>query len=180
MSSCAQTQPTQPAAPSGSTEEPTKESQGVTPTEEVVEKVAEKKENNFVYSSGTEPLTFDPQFITDVNTARASVHIHESLLTWDENSNIVPKLALSWTTSEDGLTLTFKLREGVTFHDGTPFNAEAVKYNIDRMQNPETASPRASTIASISKVEVLGEFEVAITTSEPFGPLLSVLSTYNL
>lgn len=135
--------------------------------------------NDFVFAVGTEPTTFDVHFITDVNTARANVQIYETLVR-NVGTTIEPWLAESWTTSEDELTWTFKLREGVTFHDGTPFNAEAVKYNIERLQDPSVGSPRASTVDMITKVEVISEYEVALSTDEPYGPMLGQISNYNL
>lgn len=135
--------------------------------------------NDFVFAVGTEPTTFDVHFITDVNTARANVQIYETLVR-NVGTSIVPWLAESWTTSEDELTWTFKLQEGVTFHDGTPFNAEAVKYNIERLRNPEVGAPRASTVDMFTDVEVISEYEIAISTAEPYGPMLGQISNYNL
>ena len=139
-----------------------------------------EKSNEFVYAAGTEPTTFDPHFITDVNTARAAMQIFETLVTWNEDSKIVPLLAESWTTSEDNKTWTFKLKEGVKFHDGAPFNAEAVKYNFERILSPEVASPRKSSADMVEKVEVVSEYEVNITTKEPAGAFLAQLTNYNL
>lgn len=136
--------------------------------------------NNFVYAAGTEPTTFDPQFITDVNTARATMQIFETLVRWDENANIAPLLAESWTTSDDGLAWTFKLREGVTFHDGTPFNAEAAAYTFERILAEETGSPRRTAAEQISEIRVDSEYELTLITFEPFGAFLPQLTNYNL
>ena len=136
--------------------------------------------NDFVYAAGTEPGTLDPQFVTDVNTARAVVQIFENLVRWDENFEIVPFLAKSWEVSDDNKTWTFKLQEGVKFHDGAPFNAEAVKYNFERLFDPDVASPRKSVASMIDKVNVLGEYEVSLSTKEPFGAFLAQLTSYNL
>ena len=92
----------------------------------------------------------------------------------------VPALATEWSTSEDGRTWTFRLREGVKFHDGADFNAEAVKYNFERILDPEIGSPRRSMIEMVEKVEVVDEYTVAITTKTPFGPFLAQISSYNL
>lgn len=135
--------------------------------------------NDFVFAVGTEPTTFDVHFITDVNTARANVQIYETLVR-NVGTSIEPWLAESWSVSDDELTWTFKLREGVTFHDGTPFNAEAVKYNIERLQNPDVGAPRASTVDMITRVEVVSEYEVALCTDEPYGPMLGQVSNYNM
>ncbi len=136
--------------------------------------------NHFVYAAGTEPSTLDPHFVTDVNTARATVQIYENLVTRNIEGEIVGVLAEEWDTSEDGLSWTFKLREGVLFHDGTPFNAEAVKFNIDRILDKDTKSPRITMFEMISEVEVLGEYEVKITTEYVFSPFLAQLCGYNL
>ncbi|MBK0399441.1 ABC transporter substrate-binding protein [Limibaculum sp. M0105] len=85
---------------------------------------------------------------------------------------IIPQLATGWSWSEDGKTLTMQLREGVTFHDGTPFDAEAVKANIDRSQNlPE--SRRKSEVKSITGVEVTGPHEVQFSLADPDATLLA-------
>ena len=89
--------------------------------------------------------------------------------------DFVPQLATEWSWSDDGLQLTMQLREGVTFHDGTPFNAEAVVANIDRSQNlPE--SRRQSELASVTGVEATGEYEVVFSLENPDATLLAQLS----
>jgi len=88
---------------------------------------------------------------------------------------IVPELATEWSWSSDETELTMTLREGVVFHDGTPFNADAVVYNIERSQNlPE--SRRKSEVASITGIEAVDEFTVRITLAEPDATLLAQLS----
>ena len=88
---------------------------------------------------------------------------------------IVPQLATEWNWSADGKELTMKLREGVKFHDGTPFNAEAVVYDIERaMTLPE--SRRKSELKSVDKVEATGEYEVKFTLKNPDVTLLASLS----
>src|SRR5262245_17650871 len=80
-----------------------------------------------------EPVNLDPAQVTDLNSNRVGRRIAETLVMFpDESTQIVPGLAESWTISKDGLHYTFKLRKGVTFHDGTPLNAEAVKDSIER------------------------------------------------
>jgi len=88
---------------------------------------------------------------------------------------IIPQLATGWSWSDDGKTLTMDLREGVVFHDGTPFNAEAVKANIERSKNlPE--SRRKSEVKSIESVEVSGPYQVKMTLSAPDATLLAQLA----
>jgi peptide/nickel transport system substrate-binding protein len=139
-----------------------------------------KSGGTLVYATGTDALTLDPQFVTDVPTSRAVMQIHETLVEYDQNMNIIPCLAESWTTSPDRLTWTFKLKKGIKFHDGTPFNAEAVKYTFDRIVDPATASPRKSTLVMVKEVKVVDEYTVAITTNKPFAPLLAQLTAYNI
>ncbi|WJY21530.1 ABC transporter substrate-binding protein [Fontisubflavum oceani] len=85
---------------------------------------------------------------------------------------IIPQLATGWEWSDDGLQLTMTLREGVVFHDGTAFNAEAVAANIDRSQNlPE--SRRKSELGSITGVEVVDDYTIAFTLGAPDATLLA-------
>src|SRR5438034_1315317 len=86
-----------------------------------------------------EPVNLDPAQVTDLNSNRVGRRVVETLVTFpDESTQIVPGLAeSSWTISKDGLQYTFKLRSGVAFHDGTPLNAEAVKFSIERQINTE-------------------------------------------
>jgi peptide/nickel transport system substrate-binding protein len=83
-------------------------------------------------------------------------------------------LAKSYDVSDDDLVYTFHLRDGIKFHDGTEFNAEAVKYNLDRYQ--EEDSVRSTEVEAIESVEVVGEYTVRVTLSEPFAPFLAVLT----
>lgn len=88
---------------------------------------------------------------------------------------IIPQLATGWEWSDDGKVLTMQLRQGVTFHDGTAFDAEAVKANIERSKElPE--SRRKSEVESIASTEVTGEHEIAITLSAPDATLLAQLA----
>ncbi|HEY8525287.1 MAG TPA: ABC transporter substrate-binding protein [Acidimicrobiales bacterium] len=95
--------------------------------------------------------------------------IYERLLTFapteDGGIELAPQLATDWETSEDGLSLTFELREGVTFHDGTPFDAEAVKANLERATGPD--STVAGALASIESIEVVDEHTVALHLAHP-------------
>jgi peptide/nickel transport system substrate-binding protein len=85
----------------------------------------------------------DPHASTTWNTFRVLMHVFEGFVAEDltrddvEQPPLVPALAESWEISDDGLTYTFNLRKGVTFHDGTEFNADAVKFNMDRMLDPD-------------------------------------------
>ncbi len=88
---------------------------------------------------------------------------------------IIPQLATSWTTSDDGTAITMQLREGVVFHDGTPFNAEAVAANIERSQTLDE-SRRKSEVQSITSTEVTGEYEIVLNLAGPDATLMAQLA----
>lgn len=138
--------------------------------------LSRKAEDNLFYATSTEPLGLDPALVDDNDSGNLTCNIYESLLRFkDENTDVEPCLAESWTVSEDGLVYTFKLRQGVKFHDGTPFNAEAVKFNIDR-QMPENLVPKMSyaplVYGDVVKSEVIDEYTIAITLKKRSTPFL--------
>jgi ABC-type transport system substrate-binding protein len=102
--------------------------------------------------------------------------VYDNLVRFTETMAIEPQLATEWSTSADGRTWTFKLRRGVTFHDGTPFNADAVVFDVERQIDPKgnaSNRPLWDPIASVKKVD---DFTVAITTHKPYGALLNTLA----
>lgn len=103
--------------------------------------------------------------------------VYDTLVYQDKAGKIVPGLATAWQVSDDGLRYEFDLREGVSFHDGTPFNAAAVKFNFDRINAIGPKSQKAaSLIADVSGVEVLAPTKVAIILKEANGGFLFNLS----
>ncbi len=89
-----------------------------------------------VYGKAKDPVTLDSGDTTDGESSAVTVNLYEPLIRFkQEKTDVEPALAESWTTSADKLTWTFKLRKGVLFHDQTPFNAEAVKFNYDRQKD---------------------------------------------
>lgn len=133
-------------------------------------------QSRLVVVSGTDAVTLDAHHITDSPSATVVEHVVETLLEWLPDGRIVPKLAESYTTSDDGRVWTLKLREGIFFHDGTPFNAEAVKYNIERIIDPNNAVTFAFLVDSITSVEVVDEYTVRFVTDEPFAPMINHLT----
>ncbi|HTP82645.1 MAG TPA: ABC transporter substrate-binding protein [Alphaproteobacteria bacterium] len=99
----------------------------------------------------------------------------DKLVDIDENLKIVPQLATSWEWSADNKALTMKLRQGVTFQDGEPFNAEAVKFNIERHKTMP-GSNRKAELALVSGVDVVDPYTVRLDLSAPFAPLLATLA----
>lgn len=122
--------------------------------------------NEFTFVMGTEPTTMDVHFCTDAATSRILLQVHETLFKWDkESKTVIPWLVETSTESDDGLSWTFKLKEGIKFHDGTDFNAEAVKYNFERLLNPDTGSSKASALSGVTSIEAPSEYEVKINLS---------------
>ncbi len=123
-----------------------------------------------------DPPTMDPHRSGTVVDRHVYQNLYDKLVDTDQNLTIVPMLATSWTISRDGKTVTFKLRQGVRFHDGTPFNAEAVKYNVERMQDPKFPSARRAEIGPIERVSVVDPSTVQFHLEKPYSPLLYVLT----
>jgi peptide/nickel transport system substrate-binding protein len=101
-------------------------------------------------------------------------NIYEPLVTLDAKLGIKPGLAESWT-QPDAKTLVFKLRRGVKFHDGTDFNAEAAKFNFERMKN-EPKSVRKGEVANIDTVEVVDSHTIKVNLKKPDAALLATLT----
>ena len=99
----------------------------------------------------------------------------DKLFDIDENLSIVPQLALSHETSEDGKTVTIKLRQGVKFHDGETMDAAAVKASLDRHMNMP-GSFRKPELAAVEKVEVADASTVLLHLKAPFSPLIAQLA----
>ncbi|HYH32804.1 MAG TPA: ABC transporter substrate-binding protein, partial [Pseudonocardia sp.] len=89
-----------------------------------------------VFGAPGAPDNFDPLFAQDGETFRPARQMYDTLITHElGTSNLAPALATDWSSNPEGTEWTFTLREGVTFHDGTPFNGEAVCFNFERWNN---------------------------------------------
>jgi ABC-type transport system substrate-binding protein len=102
--------------------------------------------------------------------------IYDTLVAFNEKMAIVPELATGWSVSKDGLTWTFRLRRGVVFHDGTPFDADAVVFDIQRQIDPNVNKSNRPLWDPISGARKIDDYTVAITTKKPFGALLNSLA----
>lgn len=101
---------------------------------------------------------------------------YESLVRWDYVSlEPLPALAESWDISDDGLTYTFYLRDGVKFHNGEELEADDVKFSLERIQNPDSGSIHTVLMSPIESVEVVDDLTVVFHLNTPFSPLLSHL-----
>lgn len=119
--------------------------------------------------------SLDPAHTTAGVSFQVFTNIYDTLIAYDMDLGYEGILAESWEISEDGTEYTFKLREGITFHDGTDLNAEAVKFNFDRLMLPETNAPAAGWITPLSETQVIDELTFKFVLSEPFSPLLGNL-----
>ena len=135
-----------------------------------------------------EPVTMDPPQITDLNSARITKRIFEGLVGQELGSyKLVPGLAQSWEISRDGLTYTFKLRPNVKFHDGTPFNAEAVRFCFERQLNDKSPYYATGTypyvksfLGNIAGVEVVDPLTLQIKLKAQLAPFLQYLAHQSL
>lgn len=123
-----------------------------------------------------EPDLLDPTLARTLVGRIVFVSICEKLYDVDQDLNLVPQLAAELPeVSEDGLTMTIPIREGVSFADGTPLDAEAVKTSLDRHRELE-GSARAAELTSVESVTVVDELTVEVTLNAPFAPLTAVLA----
>jgi peptide/nickel transport system substrate-binding protein len=129
------------------------------------------------YARNIDAKTLDPHFSVQWSERYVLYAVFNTLVGLDKDFKVVPELAESWSTSEDGKAISFKLRSGVRFHDGTSFDAAAVKWNLDRILNAENRSPLRSLIGPyIASIAVVDPQAVRIDLTAPFRPLLAALA----
>jgi peptide/nickel transport system substrate-binding protein len=127
------------------------------------------------FSSDTK--TLDPTFSIQWSERQVLYLIYNTLIRTGQGFTLNPELAKSWEVSDDGLRIVFKLQEGVKFHDGTDFDAEAAKWNLDRRLDESVGSPqRKQLLPVIKSIEVVDKYTFAINLKEPFPPLLGFLA----
>ena len=136
---------------------------------------------DLVIAMGAEPENLDPLKMMSAPAATVAEHVVENLIYLAEDGTLKPALAESWEPAADGLSWFLYLREGVAFHDGEPFNAEAVKYNLDRFMakgdfEGEEAAVFAFLLGRVTEVEVVDEYTVQIHLDNIFAPIASHLS----
>jgi 4-phytase/acid phosphatase/peptide/nickel transport system substrate-binding protein len=131
--------------------------------------LAQKKGGTLTVGVELDIPGFDPLKVGVYDTSAniAASLILETLVGLDDNGKAKPKLAVSWSNSDDFKTWTFKLRPDVKFHDGTPFNAAAVKFNFDRQKDPKNNCRCAFYIANILSVEAKDDLTAVYTLKDP-------------
>lgn len=131
---------------------------------------SESASGDIVLSLPSDAVSLDPHGSNDSPSEKVRSHVFEGLVTQDENLEIAPELATDWEQVDD-TTWRFTLRDDVTFHDGSPFNAEVAKANLDRLLDPSRSSTRAFVLEMIEEVNALDDQTLEIVTEYPFAPL---------
>jgi peptide/nickel transport system substrate-binding protein len=119
--------------------------------------------------------TLDPHGVNDLYSSQVRRQVYDTLVEQAEDFEFQPGLAERWTQIDD-LTWEFALRPGVTFHNGDTLTASDVKFTLDRLRDPATASPSAFLVGFIDEVEVVDELTVRVVTEYPFAPIVAHLS----
>lgn len=132
-------------------------------------------------------ISLDPAITIEIESFKVTVNLYDNLVKYEKKGGkIIPSLAESWKTSEDGLTWVFKLRKNVKFHDGTDFDAHSVQFNFERWMNAD--NPYHTGYFSywsynfrgfpgiVKSVTALSDYSVEIVLTEPYAPFLSTLT----
>jgi peptide/nickel transport system substrate-binding protein len=133
-------------------------------------------------------ISLDPGNTTDMDSVKVTVNIFETLVKYEKDGKeIIPGLATSWKSSEDGLTWIFRLRQGVKFHDGTDFNAKAVEFNFQRWMDVDNPYHNGQFSywnyvfggfpGFVKSVTALSDYSVEIKLNKPYAPFINTLAT---
>jgi peptide/nickel transport system substrate-binding protein len=125
--------------------------------------------DRIVFAASADATTLDPHNTTDTESDQVIMMVFETLIGFDDQMKIVPRLAERWEVAPDGTTWTFHLRDGVTFHDGTPLDAAAVAASFARVLDPVAAHKRLTLFSMIDRVETVDPRTVRFVTKYPFG-----------
>lgn len=148
----------------------------------------QQSENALIFGKPKDAVTLDPADVTDGESSAVSVNIFETLVRFeDEKTTVKPWLATEWKISEDKLTWTFKLKSGVKFHDGTPLNAEAVKFNYDRQKNANNPHRHKGKFEywnllfhNVDSIEAPDELTVVFKLKKPDATFLTNLGVFSM
>ncbi len=144
------------------------------------------KGGTLIWGRGGDSVTLDLAQATDGESIKAGIQVLENLVMFGKNSmDVEPQLATSWKVSDDGLTWTFKLRKGVKFHDGTPFNAKAVYDSFARVidknhrfYNYGKWKYVSMSLGPVKEIKIIDDYTIALVTSKPYAPLLNNLALW--
>ena len=129
--------------------------------------------DTITYARPQDSEGLDAHKVTTTISFQVMQQIYSTLLTLDDKGKVHPGVAESYSVSDDGLTYRFTIRDGVMCHDGTKMDAAAVKWNLDRVQSPDIASPFASSYGNVAGTTVEGR-DVVYQLNEPFSPLPNI------
>lgn len=135
---------------------------------------AQERGGDLNIAIGPDPESLDPAEASSSPAAMVMMHMMETLFDMTPDGEIVPLLAEGYEVSEDGLIYDIFLNQGIEFHDGTYFDAEVVKFNLERLQDEE--APFSFLIDEVVEVEVVDTYTVRLHTERPFAPLMAHLS----
>ena len=125
---------------------------------------SETTQNLYTHQTGT------------ISTMRILQNIHDGLVTTDKNLNIIPELAESYVVSKDGMSYTFKLRDGVKFHDGSDMTSADVKYSFEKVMDPDTGAVNKPVFNSVGSIETPDNLTVIIKMDKINAPFLGRLA----
>ena len=138
--------------------------------------LAQERGGTLIAAWAQDPVGLDPHITSARSSLQVLENVLDTLVTLDQDQNVVASLAESWEVSDDGLTWAFTLREGPTFSNGRAMTAEDVVYTYDRMLDPDTGSGQAYLLAGVSDVEAQDERTVVFTLEAPNPAFLSKLA----
>jgi peptide/nickel transport system substrate-binding protein len=136
--------------------------------------------STFVVANTSSVQKLDPDVVTNFLDFQALGLVYDTLVQFNNKLQLVPDLATSWKWSDGNKALTFQLRKGVTFDDGTSFTSANVVASLDRVQNPKVADASASFIATVKKVVPVGTYAVKLELSRADTSVLDGLTSVNL
>jgi peptide/nickel transport system substrate-binding protein len=128
--------------------------------------LAQKRSATFAFGQEATPPTLDPHFSSSIATRNVAMHIFEQLVTRGESNDVIPELAESWKVSADGLTYTFKVRQGIKFHNGKTLTAADVKASYERYKRMGLAKVTLQSVASMAAPDA-STFVVTLSTPQP-------------
>lgn len=136
-------------------------------------KTVQKQGNGITVAVQDNFVSLDPHDTNDTLSFSAEKTMLEGLIGFDKDMKMIPVLATDWQASADAKEFTFHLRQGIKFQDGTPFNAAAVKVNVDRLADPKSTLKRHSLFNLVAHTDVVDDYTVKVVLSQPFGAMLN-------
>jgi len=135
-----------------------------------------KRGGTLVAAQEVDPVSLDPHTNSNFSALQGYEHIYESLTGYDEKTNVVPALAEKWEISNGGKTYTFHLRPNVKFHNGQTMTADDVKYSVERVLDPKTASPWRDWLILIKEIKIIDPMTVQMNLEGPSPDLLGAFA----